>query len=310
MASTSIIVAWDHSYRKVFNMKICHTKKFHYTQEKIPDLHCVYMCTEHVSSVLPPTTQGVPTLISVDDTNCLVRIRWLTQYACSRDSNSKANNDNNKEWVIKDRTTGQTFDLTQLKSSVLTRLYHEGGTGYNYSVGLNGKSVSCPKATKTSGGRVGACQTDTSTGKMHALGFITDNTTLDYIGGELRVEYTGGDDCHHVVKSRKAVVTFECDKSKEGEFLQVLPEAECEYSFVVHTEIACPERGEIGVECMLEGYEDLAGLVNMKVPPIEINKTHSMHVSVCSPLSAANQQDYPAVKDCPASSSACIVDKK
>ena len=29
MASTYIIVAWDHSYRKVFNMKICPTKKFH-----------------------------------------------------------------------------------------------------------------------------------------------------------------------------------------------------------------------------------------------------------------------------------------
>lgn len=242
----------------------------------------------------------------MDDTNCLVRIRWVTQYACSHDSTSNAN----KPWVIKDRTTGQMFDLTDLKSSVLTRLYHKGGVGYNYSVGLNGKSVSCPKATKTSG-RVGACQTDTSTGKMHALGFITDNTTLDYVGGELRVEYTGGDDCHHVVKSRKAVVTFECDKNKEeGEFLQVLPEAECEYSFVIHTEIACLERGEIGVECMLEGYEDLAGLMNMKVPPIEIDGTHSMYVSVCSPLSAANQQDYPAVKDCPTSSGACIVDKK
>ena len=229
----------------------------------------------------------------------------MTQYACSHDSNSNAN----KPWNIKDRTTGQIFDLTELKSSVLTRLYHEGGTGYNYSVGLNGKSVSCPKAKKTSG-RVGACQTDTKTGKMHALGFITDNTTLDYIGGELRVEYTGGDDCHHVVKSRKAVVTFECDKSNEGEFLQVLPEAECEYSFVVHTELVCPEKGEIGIECILEGYDELAGLVDLKVPPIEINKTHGMYLSVCSPLSSANQQDYTSARKCPASSGACIVDKR
>ena len=146
---------------------------------------------------------------------------------------------------------------------------------------------------------------------MHALGFITANTTLDYIDGQLRVEYTGGDDCHHVVKSRKAVVTFECDKSPEGEFLQVLPEAECEYSFVVHTEIACPEVGPmIGVECLLEGYEDLAGLVDLKIPPIEMNDTHRVYVSVCSPLSAANQEDTSGMKDCPASSGACIVDKK
>ena len=248
----------------------------------------------------------MPTLVSVDDVNCLVRITWVTQYACSHDSESDAN----KEWIIKDPTTGQEFDLTELKSSLLTRLYHEGDTGYSYSVGLNGKSVSCPKASKTHG-KVGACQTDTQTGKMHALGFITRNTTLDYIDGQLRVEYTGGDDCHHVVKSRKAVVTFECDKSKEGEFLQVLPEAECEYSFVVHTELACREDGGgIGVECLLEGYEDLAGLVNMKVPPVVINDTHNMYVSVCSPLSSANQQDYVTMKDCPKSSGACIVDKK
>lgn len=249
--------------------------------------------------------QGVPTLASVDDTNCLIRITWITQYACSHDSKSNAN----KEWIIKDQTTGQDFDLTELKSSLLTRIYHEGSAAYNYSVGLNGNSVSCPRATKTSG-RVGACQIDLQSGKMHTLGFITANTTLDYIDGQLRVEYTGGDDCHHVIKSRKAVVAFECDKSKEGEFLQVLPEAECEYSFVVHTEIACPDDGNIGVECLLEGYEDLAGLVNMKVPPIVINNTHNMYVSVCSPLSAANQQDHQTMKDCPASSGACIVDKR
>ena len=247
----------------------------------------------------------MPTLVSVDDTNCLIRISWITQYACSHDSKSNAN----KEWIIKDDTTGQEFDLTQLKSSVLTRLYHEGDTAYNYSIGLNSKSVSCPRATKTSG-RVGACQTNIDTGKMHTLGFIGSNTTLDYIDGQLRVEYMGGDDCHHVVKSRKAVVTFECDKSGEGEFLQVLPEAECEYSFVVHTEIACPESGGIGLECLLDGYEDLAGLVQMKVPPVIINGTHKMYVSVCSPLSETNQQDYHAVKDCPSSSGACIVDKK
>ncbi len=222
---------------------------------------------------------------------CETSIEWFTQYACPLDSSSSSS------WDITNPVTNQVYNLTRL-SHVLWRV-HQGDDGvrYNYTVGLAGHPIKCPGHD---GANLGACQTKLSSDSSYALGTI--NTTLSFIGGELRAEYVHGDWCHHNVIQRKTVISFECDTR---EFLEVLPERACEYSFVVHTPLVC-ERGErIGVECQLEGFADLTEFLSLNAPPIRVNDSAKAFVSVCGPIGSDNQEDKSA-QECFAGAAACL----
>ncbi len=235
--------------------------------------------------------QGVPSLVRDDQTSCETSIEWFTQYACARDASSSS------PWVITNPVTHQVYNLTTL-SPVLSRIHAgDDGVRYNYSLGLGGHSVKCPGHDA---GDVGACQSKLSSGSSYAIGAV--NSTLSFIGGELRVEYTHGDWCHHSVVQRKTVVSFECDSR---ELLEVLPERACEYSFVVHTPLVCEEGQKIGIECQLEGFADLTEFLSLSAPAIRVNDSAKAFVSVCAPISADNQEDSSS-QGCSDRAAACV----
>lgn len=248
------------------------------------------------NELLPPPflLQGVPHLQEDNDDSCETTIEWLTQYACVLDSTAT------NSWVINNTVTHQVFNLTKLRP-VLSSIYVEqDGTKYNYTIALADHTVGeCGSHTDN----VGACQVKVGTNEAHLLGRV--NNTLQLLGEELRVEYTNGSFCTHVHRPRKAVITFECDSR---EFLQVLPESDCEYSFVVHTNLACAQTSAISVECSVDGFDDLQVFLSLKSPPIVISNTSSARafISVCDPISRDNQENSTALQ-CPSGAAACII---
>ena len=252
----------------------------------------------HLPSLSPPSPspspQGVPRLQEDSDNQCETRIEWLTQYACPLDTTAS------KSWVITNNITHQVFNLTTLNATLSRTYIEQDGTRYRYTIGLAGHPL---RRCGTHTDNVGACQEKLGTNEAHLLGRI--NNSLQLLGGELRVEYSNGSFCTHVRISRKAVITFECDSR---EFLQVLPEVDCEYSFIVHTSLACAKKSVIGVECSVDGFEDLEVFLSLKSPPVPLSNTSSAvaFVSVCDPISRDNQENSTALR-CPSGAAACIV---
>lgn len=236
--------------------------------------------------------QGVPSLVRDDQDLCETTIDWFTQYACPRDASSSVS------WVITNPVTNQVYNLTKLSPTLSCVNAGKDGTKYNYTIGLAGHAIECPGHDTSN---IGACQTKLSSGSSsYSLGVI--NTNLSFIGGELRVEYVHGDWCHHNVVQRKTVLSFECDSR---EFLEVLPESACEYSFVVHTPLVCAKGEKIGVECQLEGFADLTEFLALKAPSIQVNDSAKAYLSVCEPISSDNQEDSDAQK-CSNGASSCL----
>ena len=203
--------------------------------------------------------------------------------------------------MINNTVTHQVFNLTKLSPTLSSVYVEQDGTRYNYTVSLAGHTVG---ACGSHNDNVGACQVKVGTSEAHLLGRV--NNTLQLLGEELRVEYTNGSVCTHVHKPRKAVITFECDSR---EFLQVLPEADCEYSFVVHTDLACAQTSAISVECSVDGFDDLQVFLSLKSSPIVLSNTSAARafISVCDPISRDNQENSTALR-CPSGAAACIVD--
>ena len=257
-----------------------------------PSLFSLLLSPPHSFSSLSP--QGVPHLQGDDDNQCETRIEWPTQYACPLDTTAS------KSWVITNNVTHQVFNLTGLNATLSRTYVEQDNSRYRYTVGLAGHSVKqCGSHTDN----VGACQEKLGTNEAHLLGRI--NNSLQLLGEELRVEYSNGSFCTHVRKPRKAVITFECDSR---EFLQVLPEVDCEYSFIVHTSLACAKKSVIGVECSVDGFEDLEVFLSLKSPPVPLSNTSSAmaFISVCDPISRDNQENSTALR-CPSGAAACIV---
>lgn len=258
----------------------------------LPPSSYLLLSPPHSFSSLSP--QGVPRLQEDDDNQCETRIEWPTQYACPLDTTAS------KSWVITNNVTHQIFNLTGLNATLSRTYVEQDGSRYRYTVGLAGHSVKqCGSHTDN----VGACQEKLGTNEAHLLGRI--NNSLQLLGEELRVEYSNGSFCTHVRKPRKAVITFECDSR---EFLQVLPEVDCEYSFIVHTSLACAKKSVIGVECSVDGFEDLEVFLSLKSPPVPLSNTSSAmaFISVCDPISRDNQENSTALR-CPSGAAACII---
>ena len=228
---------------------------------------------------------------SSDDT-CVTSIDWLTQYACVLDAV------NPKGWSITNPVTHQNFDLTKL-SPVLSQRFVENGITYNYTVALGGHQIECGTLGKDYQNPIGACQVRVDTGKSYILG--RKNSTLRFIGEELRVEYHNGNFCHHVNAPRRAVLTFVCNHTApESGYLEVLPEEECEYTFNIHTPKACQRKSAPSVECFVPGYAALASITSVGVLPVAV-ADGTVNLAVCGPISADNQTL------CPYGTAACLV---
>ena len=95
---------------------------------------------------------------------------------------------------------------------------------------------------------------------------------------------------------------FECDQ-RETPFLEVLPENNCGYNFVVHTRLACLDNTPIGVECRVDGFHDLVAFQRMAARTVFTTDGQRVFLSVCSTI--GDQQGL----DCDAGAGACLVGK-
>ena len=95
---------------------------------------------------------------------------------------------------------------------------------------------------------------------------------------------------------------FECDNVAES-FLEVLPENNCEYTFVVHTTLACPtgSEGQIGVECSAEGFHDLVAFQRISTRTVYTDTGKRVFLSVCRTIGNAGG-------GCDPGAGACVMD--
>ncbi len=255
-------------------------------------------CRHLVTMTIIIIFQGEPTLVEDDSKNCVVRIDWTTKYACPRDSRVA-------DWFVEDPVTHQQFNLSALPPLLYSTYTEADDSKYNYTVGLGGSAVVCPGKNGALL-HIGACQytlssVETHTHSVHSLGSISSNTTLQYVGGEISVEYLHGDECHRVLRERKTVVSFACEQSRNA-FLEVFPEEECEYSFVVHTDIVCKESNNIGVPCMLPHFANLDVFQARGMVEVKLNDTAMVLFTVCSTL------DSRRPPKCPKGAAVCLLD--
>lgn len=241
----------------------------------------------------PGKGAGVPVLAGESEDHCETTIDWPTQYACPLNAVGV------HEWKVKNPSTGHMFDLTNI-TSVLSANYTQSGRTYTYTIGLGNHTVPCPGTGVTN---IGACQTSIASGKSFALGVVSD--TLQFAAESIRTEYRGGTYCHLVKGPRKAVILFECDD--RDDFLEVLPEEVCEYTFVVHTRLVCVQEQAIGVECDVPGYQGLGTLASLTLDHVPLKDGGTMFVSVCRPISVYNQRNRLALL-CPRGAAACSID--
>ncbi len=76
------------------------------------------------------------------------------------------------------------------------------------------------------------------------------------------------------------IILFECDNRDEA-ILEVMPESsQCEYTFKVHTHLACIRDTPIGVECQVEGYHDLVSFQRMPYRSVASGEK-LIYLSVC-----------------------------
>ena len=243
--------------------------------------------------------QGVPVERDSNVVTCVTNIDWLTQYACPLDAA------NPHGWNITNPVTHQNFDLRDLSPS-LSQIFVENGDSYNYTVGLAGHQIECGSLGWDYKHPIGSCQTRIDTGKSFILGRV--NSSLLFVGGELRTEYGNGNFCHHVNAPRKTVLTFVCNRTapKSG-YLEVLPEEECEYTFNIHTPKACKREEAPSTECFTPGYATLSSFTSLHVPSIAVPGEGTAYLAVCGAVSADNQVDAKASSVCPYKAAACLV---
>ena len=79
-----------------------------------------------------------------------------------------------------------------------------------------------------------------------------------------------------------------------------MPENLCEYTFVVHTALACPHSANVGVECHVDGFHDLVAFQRMPGRSIQVRGRGTLFLSVCDPLGAT-------VPNCKPGSAACLL---
>ncbi len=78
-----------------------------------------------------------------------------------------------------------------------------------------------------------------------------------------------------------------------------MPESsQCEYTFKVHTHLACIRDTPIGVECQVEGYHDLVSFQRMPYRSVASGEK-LIYLSVCSTLGSG-------VGGCEPSSASCL----
>ena len=224
--------------------------------------------------------------------NCLTEIDWSTEYACARDRVSTS-------WIITNPVTHHTYNLTGI-TSPLSSNHVDGGTEYTYTLGLGGHNITCGDRSDAD---IGACQRKVSDHTTFVIGRVNNNLTL--IDGKVHVDYLGGDSCRSTKMPRRASISFQYSPTT---YLKVLPEEECEYSFIVYTPLVKEDIPFIGQECHADNFPEMGWFLSYKIPPLRISSSVTAYISVCRPISSENQVDTVGSSSCVASNSAaCIV---
>lgn len=226
-------------------------------------------------------------------------IEWNTQYACSQDKQN-----DNSSWIIVNPATEEIYDLTKL-STPLSAIVNSDDKIYNYTVALGGQAL--PKQICNQE-NVAICLSagDENTPVVIAR---TEGTVLEMVGGEVRIDYDNGDLCFSL-HNWAASVVFMYDSRED--FLESQPAEQCQVSFIVYTKLVHEEGIDIGIQCVVDNFNDLSFFsTSFLAPPISLGSLGNLYVSVCRPVSADNQvslsTNYP---DCIGVAGACIVYNK
>ena len=142
---------------------------------------------------------------------------------------------------------GYLFNLT----SIPVLKFRDGVHSYNISVcsALPSSSTLC---TDDPNVKAAICQYSSVNSKHYVLG--QSNSTLVYEDGVLKLNYSGGGQCHHVSVSRSTMVLFICDDSAHVASVTSVTEDDCTYVVEVRTKLACPVASRAS-ECTFH-YQD------------------------------------------------------
>ena len=124
---------------------------------------------------------------------------------------------------------------------------------------------------------------------------------------QIQLTTQNGDQCHHHPIKRKSTIYFEYDP--RDDYLVVLAEKSCEYSFVVYTKLVYQEKQDLGIECYVQNFPSLEWFTSFETPPLSIGNG-KIYFSVCQPISADNQDATDGFDGCSDVTGACYVEGK
>ncbi|XP_067674216.1 cation-independent mannose-6-phosphate receptor-like isoform X2 [Haliotis asinina] len=232
---------------------------------------------------------------------CQHRFVWKTRAACSVEAREKSAKGGNCTAINPD--SGYTFDLSALKKS----------TGYRFDDGNNHDfriNVCAPVTGSGCDSNVGSCQKEL-VGEKRSFSAGIANSNLQFRGGFLMLNYSGGALCHGKYQ-RSTIINFICGHGKGDGYPILVDETDdCVYHFNWHTSRVCEKEVECSVETQgpSGSYKvDLSPLIKASGHHVAIamtpgaNSGTTYYINICRPLNPIQG------KLCPPGSAACRVE--
>ncbi|XP_074663133.1 cation-independent mannose-6-phosphate receptor-like, partial [Tubulanus polymorphus] len=170
---------------------------------------------------------------SHQENNCEYYFTWSTPHACPKHKQLQQGSD----CTVKNPETGHVFDLSSLeKSSGYTA---PDGIGSTMKINICKPLVSSPCGEKSGACLIGGSGTHSNSGNV--------NSKLQYYGGVLTLNYTGGDTCSPDHKHpRNTIISFVCNHANIGTPQYIDSDKdECTSRLYWHTNLACEKK----IEC-------------------------------------------------------------
>lgn len=93
------------------------------------------------------------------------------------------------------------------------------------------------------------------------------------------------------------------------DFMEVLPEEECEYSFIVYSKIVYEKSVNVGIQCSLPNFPAISWFTSNSFSPITLVDSAKLYFSVCNPISSDNQLTN-GYTSCSNVAGACLVKER
>ena len=135
------------------------------------------------------------------------------------------------------------------------------------------------------------------------MSYIMDNHLFVFLI-QVQMIYENGDNCTRTNKPRRSVIFFEYDPRPDS--LEIFPEVECEYTFVIYTRLVYEKSQNIGIQCSLPNFPNLGWFTTVSTWPITVGPV-TIYFSVCKPISSDNQYSTKGFNKCSSVAGACLV---